>query len=43
MACASVLLAVLTALLYGTGAALEHRQAARTPADAAGRPASSCC
>lgn len=38
MACASVLLAVLAALLYGTGVALEHRQAARTPASAAGRP-----
>ena len=33
-----VLLALLSAVLYGTGVALEHRQAAATPASAAGRP-----
>jgi hypothetical protein len=33
-----VLLAVLSALLYGTGVAFEHRQAAASPASAAGRP-----
>jgi hypothetical protein len=38
MACASVLLALLSAVLYGTGVALEHRQAAATPDSAAGRP-----
>lgn len=38
MASASVLLALISAVLYGTGVAFEHRQAARTPASAAGRP-----
>ncbi|HKC26453.1 MAG TPA: DMT family transporter [Jatrophihabitans sp.] len=38
MAPASVLLALVSALLYGMGVGLEHRQAARTPAAAAGRP-----
>lgn len=38
MASASILLAVIAAVLYGTGVAFEHRQAARTPASAAGRP-----
>jgi hypothetical protein len=33
-----VLLAVLSALLYGTGVAFEHRKAADTPASTAGRP-----
>lgn len=33
-----VLFAVLSALLYGTGVAFEHRQAAASPASAAGRP-----
>ncbi len=34
----SVLLAILSAVLYGTGVALEHRQAAATTSSAAGRP-----
>jgi hypothetical protein len=38
MALAPVLLALVSALLYGLGVGLEHRQAARTPAAAAGRP-----
>lgn len=33
-----VLLAVLSAILYGTGVAFEHRRAADVPASAAGRP-----
>jgi hypothetical protein len=33
-----VLLAVLSAILYGTGVAFEHRKAVDTPASAAGRP-----
>ncbi len=33
-----VLFAVLSAVLYGTGVAFEHRQAATTAASAAGRP-----
>jgi hypothetical protein len=32
------LLAALSAVFYGAGVAVEHRQAARTPAEAAGRP-----
>jgi hypothetical protein len=32
----ALLLAMLSAVLYGAGAAVEHRQAARTPAEAAG-------
>ena len=32
------LLAALSAVLYGAGVAVEHRQAARTPPKAAGRP-----
>jgi hypothetical protein len=34
----AVLFAALSAVLYGTGAAFEHRQAAASPASAAGRP-----
>lgn len=34
----ALLLAALSAVLYGAGVAVEHRQAARTPAEAAGRP-----
>jgi hypothetical protein len=34
----AVLLAALSAVLYGTGVAFEHRQAAASPASAAGRP-----
>lgn len=33
-----VLFAVLSAVLYGTGVAFEHRQAAASPASATGRP-----
>lgn len=33
-----VLLAALSAVLYGTGVAFEHRQAAASPASVAGRP-----
>jgi hypothetical protein len=33
-----VLLALLSAVLYGTGVALEHRKAADTPGSVAGRP-----
>jgi hypothetical protein len=34
----ALLLAALSAVLYGAGVAFEHRQAARMPAEAAGRP-----
>ena len=34
----TLLLAALSAVFYGAGVAVEHRQAARTPAEAAGRP-----
>jgi hypothetical protein len=34
----TLLLAALSAVLYGAGVAVEHRQAARTPVQAAGRP-----
>jgi len=34
----ALLLAALSAVLYGAGVAFEHRQAARVPAEAAGRP-----
>jgi hypothetical protein len=34
----ALLLAALSAVLYGAGVAVEHRQAARTPAQAAGLP-----
>ena len=34
----ALLLAALSAILYGAGVAFEHRQAARTPAESAGRP-----
>ncbi len=34
----ALLLAALSAMLYGAGVAIEHRQAARMPAEAAGRP-----
>jgi hypothetical protein len=34
----ALLLAALSAVLYGAGIAFEHRQAARMPAEAAGRP-----
>jgi len=34
----TLLLAALSAVLYGAGVAVEHRQAARTPVEAAGRP-----
>jgi hypothetical protein len=34
----ALLLAALSAVLYGAGVAIEHRQAARMPAEAAGRP-----
>ena len=33
-----VVLAMISAVLYGTGVAFEHRQAAATPVSAAGRP-----
>jgi hypothetical protein len=34
----ALLIAALSAVLYGAGIAFEHRQAARLPAEAAGRP-----
>ena len=34
----TLLLAALSAVLYGAGVAVEHRQAARTPTEVAGRP-----